>query len=187
MPENETPVEPTEPTGTQPEPTQEPTTEDVPLGPGGQKALAAEREARKAAERRLAELEAAEKARREAEMSELERALARAEAAEAEANAIKQAQQEAQWREEVATEFGVPAKVLRGATREELVAHAQELKALIPPTPGAAPAGKQGIEAGVTPDAPPQLTREQLAALTPEERVKAHAEGKLRDLLSPRT
>lgn len=52
--------------------------EDKPLGENGEKALKAEREARKAAEARLAEFEAKEKEAAKANLSEVERAQAEA-------------------------------------------------------------------------------------------------------------
>lgn len=62
--------------------------EDKPLGENGEKALKAEREARKAAEARLAEFEAKEKEAAKANLSEVERAQAEAkEAQEASAKA----------------------------------------------------------------------------------------------------
>lgn len=41
---------------------------------------------------------------------------------------LKQAQEHAKHVQEVADEFGVPTDVLRGATRDELKAHAEQLK-----------------------------------------------------------
>lgn len=64
-----------------------------------------------AAERRAADLEAAEAKR----------------AAEAE-----QARQVADWKTAIAKDTGVPASALRGSTKEDLQQHAEELKALMP-------------------------------------------------------
>lgn len=65
--------------------------EDKPLGENGEKALKAEREARKAAEARLAEFEAKEKEAAKANLSEVERAQAEAkEAQEASAKAASE-------------------------------------------------------------------------------------------------
>lgn len=93
--------------------------------------------------------ENADKAKRfdeleEASRTELEKAVARAEAAE---NLI--AEQAAEKERDViiadvAKIAGVPASALRGSTRDELEAHAEELKALIPPTPGAPSTDGQG-------------------------------------------
>lgn len=48
----------------------------------------------------------------------------------------------------VATEKGVPASALRGTTREELEAHADELLTLLPKAPAAPSAEGQGDEGG---------------------------------------
>jgi septal ring factor EnvC (AmiA/AmiB activator) len=64
-----------------------------------------------AAEKRAADLEAAEAKR----------------AAEAE-----QARQVADWKAAISKETGVPASALRGNTKEDLQAHAEEIKALLP-------------------------------------------------------
>lgn len=102
----------------------------------------------KAKAARLDELE-------EAQKSELEKAIARAEAAEkwkAEREARDAA---AEMAAEVAKEKGVPVSALRGSTREELEAHADELLALMPDKPKAATDSSGGdrgddIEAGET-------------------------------------
>jgi len=62
-----TPTEPVKPT----EPTTTPAVEE-PLGESGLKALQAEREARKAAEKRIADFEKAEQEREQAAMTELQ-------------------------------------------------------------------------------------------------------------------
>jgi murein DD-endopeptidase MepM/ murein hydrolase activator NlpD len=72
------------------------------------------------AARRLAELE-------EASKSDLQKALERAEAAERRATEYELTAARA----EVASQAGIPADVLRGATREELEAHAASLKAVL--------------------------------------------------------
>jgi len=82
--------------------------------------------------------------------TDLEKAVARAEAAEkaiAERDAKEQAKTLA---EEIAKTKSdglaspIPASALRGTTREELEAHADELAALLPKATGAAPADGQG-------------------------------------------
>lgn len=83
------------------------------------------------AAKRLAELENANK-------SDLEKALARAEAAEKQLAEREQADKARALADEVAKAKGVSAGVLRGSTREELEAHADEILALIPPKPKAA-------------------------------------------------
>lgn len=92
------------------------------------------------AAKRLAELEDAQK-------SELEKILARAEAAEKQLAEREQADRARALADEVAKAKGVPAGVLRGSTREELEAHADEILALIPPKPKAA-TDKSGGERG---------------------------------------
>jgi len=86
----------------------------------------------------------------------------------------------------VASAKGVPAELLAGSTQAELEAAADRLLAFktatAPPrsaTPQEAGAGKQGMDVG----APKQLTREDLAKLSPEDRLKAAKDGQLRDLL----
>lgn len=111
-----------------PHPTEDPKPQDPPqdLGDGGKKALAAERQRAKAAERRASELEARLKEIDDAGKSEAERASERVAAAE---KAATEAEQRA-LRLEIAAEKGLTsaqAKRLVGATREELEADADEL------------------------------------------------------------
>lgn len=68
----------------------------------------------------------------EAQKTELQRAQDRAEAAEKRAQKLESDRQIADWKSEIAKEAGVPAGVLRGTTQEELLAHAAELKAMLP-------------------------------------------------------
>lgn len=67
----------------------------------------------------------------EAAKSDLEKAIERAEKAEAKAQAYEKAQERAQLVKEIADETGVPGDLLRGDTREELEAHANQLRPLI--------------------------------------------------------
>lgn len=65
-------------------------------------------------------------------------------AAQAKVKEYEQRDQLAEWAKEVSTETGVPANLLRGSSKEELAAHAEQLKALItaqatPPAPGTVP------------------------------------------------
>ena len=64
----------------------------------------------------------------EASKTALEKATERAQKAENQVKAYKQEAQRKQWLEEVSSETGLPASVLRGSTREEIEAHAQILK-----------------------------------------------------------
>lgn len=136
-----------EPTPGDPAPTTEPTNQptepgdpaDKPLGPAGESALKAEREARKALEKQLAPLlKLAETlgagtpaANGKSEVELLTERLTQHETELA-------TERQARWRAEVAAEKGLPTALaarLQGATREELAADADALKALIPAEP----------------------------------------------------
>lgn len=130
-----------EPTVTEPEtkPAGDPPADPKPddLGDAGKKALAAERDARKAAEKELAKYRKAEQDKADADKSEAEKrtaAEARATAAELRATRL-----------EVAAEKGLTPKQaqrLNGTTREELEADADEFLKDLPetaPTKAAAP------------------------------------------------
>lgn len=84
---------------------------------------------------------------------------------------------------DVAKEKGVPANALRGATREDLESHADELLALIPVPPVAPSADGQGAVGepigGVT-----QITSaEQLKSMSPEQIEAARKDGSLDKLM----
>lgn len=104
------------------------------LGEGGKKALSAEREARKAAEKTAADLKARLDEIEQANLSDIEKAQAAAKAAtdrlaEIEATSLRQ---------KVAIEKGVPAKWvdrLRGTTEEELSADADLILADVQQSP----------------------------------------------------
>lgn len=71
----------------------------------------------------------------EAQKTELQRIQERAEAAERRAEALESRQQVADWKADIVNDpayAGVKASVLRGNTQEELLAHAAEIKALLP-------------------------------------------------------
>jgi hypothetical protein len=98
----------------------DPDTKDKPLGDAGEKALAAERKARREAEAALKDVQAQLQQLTDKDKSELdklrdENAQLKAEAADAATRAL---------RLEVAAEKGVKARWLTGATREELEAAA---------------------------------------------------------------
>lgn len=121
-------------------------TADEPLGEGGKKALAAEREARKALEKQIAALAPLQKladalgtgtpaAGGKSEVELLNERFAEHEKTVAEERA-------ARWRAEVAHEKGLtPAQAARlaGATRDELLADADALLALFPAAASANP------------------------------------------------
>lgn len=148
MVDTEAPAADVEPTdnNNEPDTTEPPAEPKADLGESGQKAIAAEREARKQAEKALREARAALKAYEDRDKSELELLRERAEAAErtaAEAeNAKAQAELNAR-RARVAAAKGVPAERLTGETEDELMASADELIAWRdqskPPTPKRAP------------------------------------------------
>ena len=104
--------------------TEEPA-DDGGLGDAGVKAIKAEREARKAAERQLRDVRAALKSYEDRDKTELELLRERAETAEQRAI---EAEQE-RLRQKVASEKGVPAARLAGTTEEELQAAADEMLA----------------------------------------------------------
>lgn len=120
-----TPPVPADPaSGNQPDPN------DQPLGETGLRALQAERDARAAAERAAAELAARVKSFEDANKSAEERAAEQL--AEAQRTAVENANKALRY--EVAAEAGLPltaAGRLQGSTREELLADAASLKALI--------------------------------------------------------
>ena len=104
------------------------------LGEGGKKALSAEREARKAAEKSVAELKAQLDKIEEANLSDLEKAQKAAAAAEQRLAEIESTA----LRQKVAIEKGVPAKWvdrLRGSTEEELAADADLILADVQQSP----------------------------------------------------
>lgn len=114
------------------DPPADPKPDADPLGDAGKKALASEREARKAAEKELAKYRKADAEKADADKSEAEKraaADARADAAELRATRL-----------EVAHEKGLTpaqAKRLVGTTREELEADADEVLRDFPVTPAA--------------------------------------------------
>lgn len=77
-----------------------------------------------ALERRIAELEA------------------RNEEATKEANALKAAQELADWQSKASSETGIPASLLRGSTADEVMEHAKAIKAAIRVAPSFSDQGK---------------------------------------------
>ena len=170
---------------TAPEPKGDNDPANAPLGPGGIKALQAERDARTKAEQ---ERDALRKQIADANKTAEEKA----------AEALKEAQSLAETnaakalRYEVAAELGVPlamAARLVGNTREEIAADAVKLKEILagattPPPTGGAPAAP--LDQGARTTAPGQLSREELAKLTPAEVLDAARQGRLNQLLNPK-
>jgi hypothetical protein len=138
-----------------------PAADDKPLGPNGEKALQAERDARKQLEKDIAALaplkaiaDALGSSPAEAK-SELEQLNERLSGHEK----LLATEREARWRAEIAHAAGMSpeqAAELRGSTKEELQAHAERLKTLFPTTatPGTPkPDPTQGSRGGVELDA----------------------------------
>jgi hypothetical protein len=152
------------------------------LGDAGKKAIAAERAARKAAEKQAADLAAQVKAFEDASKSEAEKAAARAEAAE---KALAEVTAKAA-RLQVAAEVGVPADLvefLTGSDEESLRAQAEKLMAATaaskaPRAPQPDPS--QGAKPGATAS---QLTSADLKGMGHDAINAARAEGRLNDLL----
>jgi len=147
--------------------------EDKPLGPGGEKALREEREARKALEKQLAELsplkQLAEALGGKATgdgKTDMERLTERLSQHETELAS----EREARFRLEVAAAKGLTpqqAERLHGKTREELEADADALLALFPAAPAGprnpAPDPSQGSRGAQPPDLEAQIVAAQKA------------------------
>ena len=120
-----------------PEATTAPATPEAPAQETDWKA-----EARKWEARAKENSEAATKltAIEEASKTEAQKLADRAAAAEKRVAEFESREQIAKWKTEVAEASGVSAAVLRGSTKEELEAHAVDLKSLIPAETGKKPA-----------------------------------------------
>jgi hypothetical protein len=139
------------------DPPADPKPDADPLGDAGKKALAAERDARKAAEKELAKYRKAEQDKADADKSESEKRAAAEQRAEA-------AEQRAM-RLEVAAEKGLTpaqAKRLVGTTRDEIEADADEIIRDFPTAPAKPTAPKpdpsQGSKGAGTPQRARTLT-----------------------------
>lgn len=106
----------------------------------------------KAAKAKLDQVEDAAK-------TELQKAVDRATAAETERDALKQAETDRQaadahatqvktWTDAAAKKNGIPADAIKGATEEEIFAHAKQLAALLPRTASAPREGELPKEDG---------------------------------------
>lgn len=156
--------------------------DNAPLEEPGRKALAAERSARRAAEKAAAEAQAKVKEYEDRNKSELERLTEAATAAKAEADA---ARAEA-LRLRVAADTGLPADLhefLVGDDEEQLRAKAQKLLAATAATEPRRPAPDptQGVKPGV--GAPDQLTHADLARMSPAQINEALEAGRFEQLL----
>lgn len=74
---------------------------------------------------------------KESQMSETEKTARRISALEKENAAYKAEKQQAAWKAEVSKKTGVPAKLLRGTTLDEIQSHAEQLDAVLHPKPKA--------------------------------------------------
>ena len=123
----------------------------------------------------------------ESNRTELEKVQARAEAAERILAEREEKEAIAALVAEVAAEKGVPANALRGASREDLEEHADELLALIPVTPVAPSADGQG-NVGEPIGGVKQITsKSDLDSMSPAEINQARREGRLDGLLHSTT
>lgn len=179
-----TPTPTPEPGATPPAPTGEPPKTDPKpegdgLGEAGKKALAEERAARKELERRLAALEPLTKladalgVKPEPGQTSVETLTGQIAAMQKDLADERQAR----LREQVANDAKLPADLaarLVGTTRDELVADAAKLAALLPPasgTPGTpAPDPSQGPRSGTG-----ELETQLAAAKTPQDRIRLKA------------
>lgn len=130
------------------------------------------------AAKRLAEIEEAQKTEAQKLADRLAEAERKAQAAELKA-----------LRSDIAQAKGVPAGLLTGSTEEELNASADMLLAFrgeAPKTPAAPPADGQGKVGKPVGNGATQLTRGDLAGMTPEQITQAKAEGRLDTLLGIR-
>lgn len=143
---------------------------DKPLGPNGEKALQAERDARKELEKQVAALAPLQKlvtalgggdpGKAKTEIEQL---------TERQAEFEKQVAEErnARWRAEVANDKGLTgdqASRLRGATREELAADADKLVAQFGITPAAPGTPRPDPSQGARPDGAPNELDTQIKA-----------------------
>lgn len=117
-----------------------PTPDSPPADPPARDEIDWKAEARKWEERAKANKDAADKlaAIEEASKTEAQKLADRAAAAEAKVAEYEAREQIAAWKAEVAQATKVPAEALRGATKEEIEAHAETLSSLIKPNDGPA-------------------------------------------------
>lgn len=187
MPSTETAAEATPQSDASTTETTPTTTPDEPLGEPGKRALEAERQARKTAEKQASELAAKVKEFEQAQLNEAERLSAQLQEAK---DAARRAESEA-LRLRIASEIQLPGDLLEfltGDDEEEIRERADKLKAATAaanaprapqpdPSQGAKPGG-QG---------PSQLSRADLARMSPQEIEAARQEGRLADLLAGNT
>ena len=100
----------------------------------------------------------------EANKTALEKAEERAKSAEEKAAMLEHEKELQTWAGEVSQETGIPASVIKGTTREEMSAHANQIKQAIP-------MHANGGEGGEVP--PPSLSKEEILAIKDDKERKA--------------
>jgi hypothetical protein len=155
------------------------------LGDAGKRALEAERKARRAAEKAAAENAAKVKQYEDAQKSEAERLAAKV--AELEALAARATAEAA--RQRIVNETGIPADLadlVTGADEDAMRATAERIKAHLAPAQKFGPVDtgpKNVADSG----APKQLTRADLAGMSPTQVEQARLAGQLADLMAGKT
>jgi multidrug efflux pump subunit AcrA (membrane-fusion protein) len=180
----------TDPTAPAPESTEPPEAAPEDLGDAGKRALEAERKARRAAEKAATEATAKVKQYEDAQKTEAERLAAQV--AELEARAAKA--EAAEMRTRIIAETGISAELARfvtGATEDEMREAAEVLRANVaaPKTPTAPPTIRpvESLQPGSgTPQqsGPVQLSRSDLARMSPADIEAARLGGQLADLMA---
>lgn len=164
---------------TESQPPAEPATDD--LGDAGKRALDAERKARRAAEKAAADALAKVQAFEDAQKSEGEKLAARLKAAE---DRAAKAESDAA-RAQIVNELGIPADVaadIAGSTPEEFRAAAERIKAHLAPAQKFGPVDtspKSVADSGL----PKQLTRTDIASMSPAQIEAARVAGQLDTLM----
>jgi DNA-directed RNA polymerase specialized sigma54-like protein len=163
----------------------EPAATDDTLGDPGKRALDAERKARKAAEKAAADAAAKVKEYEDAQKSEAERLAAKV--AELESRAAKA--EAAALRASIVNETGIPADLadlVTGADEAAMRATAERLKSHLAPAQKFGPVDtgpKNVADSGL----PKQLTRADLAGMSPAQIEAAQVAGQLADIMAGKT
>lgn len=160
------------------EPAAEPNPQPSPAQEIDWKAKAREWEQRAKANKTAADELAALK---EAQKSDAEKAAEHLAKLEAQVKEFETREQVAGWKAEVSKATGIPAVALAGSTLEEIQAHAETLKSLIPAPARGPVVPTEGTTTGATKVA--QLTLADLKGMTPDQINAARSEGRLNDLM----
>lgn len=102
--------------------------EDEPLGPAGMRALESERSDNKALRKELQQLKDKLQSRDDADLSEVDKWKKKAGEYKAALEKHERDAELAKYREELAEEFGIPPKLIRGDDRDALRESAQDIK-----------------------------------------------------------